>query len=101
MLVGVLARNWWAFVLRGIAAVLFGVLAFVLPAAAMLSLVLAFAAYAAVDGIFAITAAARAAKAHERWGLLVLEGLVDILAAIVAVAWPGITVVFFVFLIAF
>lgn len=97
----VLARNWWAFVLRGIAAVLFGVLAFALPAAAMLSLVLVFAAYATVDGVFAITAAVRAARSRERWGLLVLEGLIDISAGIVAVVWPGITVVFFVFLVAF
>jgi uncharacterized membrane protein HdeD (DUF308 family) len=101
MLVDILVRNWWAFVIRGIAAVLFGLLALVVPTATMLSLVLVFAAYALVDGIFAITAAVRAARAHERWGLLVLEGVVDILVGIAAVAWPGLTVVLFVLLIAF
>ena len=50
---------------------------FPVPGAAMLSLVLLFAAYALADGIFVIVAAVRAAKAHERWGLLVLEGLVE------------------------
>lgn len=100
MLMEVLARNWWAFVFRGIAAVLFGLLALAMPAAAILSLVLVFAAYAIVDGIFAITAAVRAAKAHERWGILVLEGVVNILAAVTAVAWPGLTVLVFVALIA-
>lgn len=101
MLTEILARNWWAFVIRGILAVLFGVLAFAVPGAAMLSLVLLFAAYALADGIFAIVAAIRAAKSHERWGLLVLEGAVNILAAIAAIAWPALTVLVFVFLLAF
>lgn len=101
MLTEILARNWWAFVIRGILAVLFGILALAVPGAAMLSLVLIFAAYALADGIFAIVAAIRAAKSHERWGLLVLEGVVDILAGIAAIAWPGITVVLFVTLIGF
>ena len=100
MLMEVLARNWWAFVFRGIAAVLFGLLALTVPTAAMLSLVLVFAAYAVVDGVFAITAAVRAARAHERWGILILEGLVDILAAITAVVWPGLTVLVFATLVA-
>ena len=67
----------------------------------MLSLVLLFAAYLFVDGVFGIVSAIRAARAQERWGLLVLEGLVDIAVAVVAVLWPGITVVAFVFLVAF
>ena len=100
MLMEVLARNWWAFVLRGIAGVLFGVLALAVPGATMLSLVMLFAAYAAVDGIFAMVAAVRAAQAHERWGLLALEGALDILTGIAAVAWPGLTVIVFVTLVA-
>jgi uncharacterized membrane protein HdeD (DUF308 family) len=71
------------------------------PGATMLSLVLVFAAYAFVDGVFAIVSAVRAARERERWGYLLLEGLVDIAAAAVAVLWPGITVVAFVFVVAF
>lgn len=100
MLMSVLVRNWWAFVLRGVLAVLFGILAFLVPGATMLSLVFLFAAYALADGIFVITGAVMAAKAHERWGLLVLEGLVDIAASVMAVFWPGLTVVVFVLLVA-
>lgn len=100
MLVSVLARNWWAFVIRGVIAVLFGFLALSAPGATMLSLVLLFAAYALFDGIFAIAGAVMAARAHERWGLLVLEGVVDIAAAATAVLWPGLTVVVFVLLVA-
>ena len=100
MVISVLARNWWAFVIRGMLAVLFGVVAILLPGATMLSLVLLFAVYALADGIFAIASAVRAAQRHERWGLLILEGVADILAAIAAVTWPGLTVVVFVMLVA-
>ena len=68
-----LARNWWAMALRGVLAVVFGVIALVLPGVTMLSLVIVFAAYALVDGVLAIVAAVRSARRHERWGLLVLE----------------------------
>jgi uncharacterized membrane protein HdeD (DUF308 family) len=99
-MLSVLARNWWAFVIRGVLAVLFGLIALFLPGVTMLSLVIVFAAYAVTDGVFAIVAAVRAAKAGERWMLFVLEGIVDIVAGIVAVAWPALTVVVFVALIA-
>src|SRR5208282_4885940 len=96
LLIAMLARNWWAIGIRGVVGILFGLVALFLPGATMLSLVLLFAAYIFVDGVFGIVSAVRAARAHERWGLLVLEGLVDIAVAAVAVLWPGITVVAFV-----
>jgi uncharacterized membrane protein HdeD (DUF308 family) len=95
-----LAQNWWAIALRGVFAILFALIAFFWPGAAILSFVLFFSAYMLVDGIFGIVAAVRAASNHQRWGLLVLEGVVDILAGIVAFAWPGLTVVFFITLMA-
>ncbi|HEY1876140.1 MAG TPA: HdeD family acid-resistance protein [Rhizomicrobium sp.] len=99
-MISVLVRNWWAFVARGAIAILFGLIALFTPGVTMLSLVFLFAAYAVVDGVFAITAAVRAAGQGERWGLLALEGAVDILAAIAAVMMPGLTVVVFVLLVA-
>ena len=96
----VLAANWWAMLLRGIAAILFGVLAFVLPGATILSLVLIFAAFSLVDGLFAVVAAIRGARAGERWGLLLAHGIVGVLIGVIAFAWPGITVVAFVLLVA-
>jgi uncharacterized membrane protein HdeD (DUF308 family) len=95
-----LAQNWWAIALRGVFAILFALIAFFWPGAAILSFVLFFSAYMLVDGIVGIVAAVRAASNHQRWGLLVLEGVVDILAGIVAFAWPGLTVVFFITLMA-
>ena len=94
-----LAQNWWAFAIRGILGILFGLIAIFLPGVTMLSLVLVFSAYAFVDGAFAIIASVRAARRHERWGFLVLEGIVNIIAAALAFLWPAITVVSFVFLV--
>jgi len=99
-MMSVLVRNWWAFVIRGVLAVAFGLIAFFMPGVTMLSLVLVFAAYAISDGVFAIVAAVRAGKAGERWTLFALEGVVGILAGLGAAAWPGLTVAFFIGLIA-
>jgi uncharacterized membrane protein HdeD (DUF308 family) len=96
----ILAQNWWALALRGLLGIAFGVIAFALPGATMLSLVLVFAAYMLVDGIFAIVSAVHAARHHNRWGPLTLEGIVDIVAGVVAFAWPGLTVLAFVLLVA-
>lgn len=96
----ILTRNWWVVAIRGLLAILFGVVAFALPGVTMLSLVLVFAAYALADGVVAIVAAWRAARGHRSWGLLVLNGVASILAAAIALLWPGITVVAFVLLLA-
>jgi uncharacterized membrane protein HdeD (DUF308 family) len=93
-----LARNWWAVALRGVFALLFGVIALLLPGVTIGALVLLFAAYMIVDGIFAIVSAIRAAAHHERWGALILEGVVDLVAGVIAFLWPLATVLAFVFL---
>jgi uncharacterized membrane protein HdeD (DUF308 family) len=95
-----LAQNWWLIALRGVLAIIIGGIAFAAPVATMLSLVLLFSAYMLADGVFAIGAALRAARQHGRWGLLVLEGIVSIAVAAVAVLWPGITIVAYVLLVA-
>lgn len=99
-LISVLANNWWAIAVRGVLGILFGLIALFLPGATMLSLVLLFSAYIFIDGIFGIIAAVRAAGEHERWGVLLFEGVVDIAVAVIAVVWPGITVIAFVLLVA-
>jgi uncharacterized membrane protein HdeD (DUF308 family) len=96
-----LAKNWWAFAIRGVLGILFGIIAFVLPGVTMLSLVIVFAAYAIMDGVFAIIAAVRAAEHHQRWTLFLLEGVIGIVAGVLAFLWPAITVVVFVTLVGF
>ena len=92
----VLAHNWWLLVLRGVLAILFGLAAFFLPGVTIAGLVLLFAAYAAVDGVFAIVSGVRAAARNERWGWLIFEGVVNLGAAAAAFFYPGITLLVFV-----
>jgi uncharacterized membrane protein HdeD (DUF308 family) len=96
----VLADNWWVVALRGVLAILFGIAAFVLPTATMLALVLFFAAYSLVDGVLGVVMAVRGARKGERWGWLLVNGLLGIVVGVAAALWPGITVLAFVFMIA-
>ena len=95
-----LANNWWAVALRGIVAILFGIAAFAMPFVTMLSLVVVFAAFSFVDGVFGIIMSVRGARKGERWIWLLLSGILGIVASAVAVLWPGITVLAFVILVA-
>jgi uncharacterized membrane protein HdeD (DUF308 family) len=95
-----LAQNWWAVALRGIFAIIFALIAFFSPGATLLSLVWVFAAYMLVDGLFGIVSGIRAASNNQRWGLLVLEGILNILVGVIAFIMPGLTVLFFVTLMA-
>src|ERR1700726_5189435 len=93
-----LALRWWALALRGVIAVLFGLLTFFIPGLTLISLVLLFGFYAILDGIFDIVSAMKAPGHH--WPLLV-EGIVGIVAEIVTFMWPGITAMILLYLIAF
>ena len=93
-----LARTWWALALRGLVAVLFGLLTIVIPGVTLVTLVLLFGAYAVVDGIFNVMASFRSASHH--WALLI-EGVIGTLAGILTFAWPAITAIALLYLIAF
>src|SRR5680860_488899 len=96
----VLADSWWAVGLRGLLGILFGLICLLTPGVAVEVFVILFAAYMLVDGVFAIASGIKAARNGERWGLLILEGIVDIGAGAIAFLWPAITTVAFVILIA-
>lgn len=87
-----LQRNWWLVLIRGAIALLFGVVALVLPGPTIASLVLLFGVYMAVDGVFAIAAGVRAASRHERWGEFIIEGIIGLVAAFFAFVFPLVTV---------
>lgn len=95
-----LAQNWWVVAGRGILGLVIGLIAFLFPGATLLSLVTLFALYLIIDGIFAIAAAVRAARHQQRWGYLTFEGAVGIIAGVVALVVPGLTVLVFVGLLA-
>jgi len=81
-----LSRNWWILALRGLAAVIFGILAFVWPGVTVTILVLFFGAYALWDGIFALIGAFRT-RSERRWPLI-LEGVAGIAAGLFTFFWP-------------
>jgi uncharacterized membrane protein HdeD (DUF308 family) len=95
-----LLQNWWLFTLRGFLGIVFGCIALIFPGPTMLSLVIVFSAYMLVDGVAGIMSAVRAIRHRDRWGLLIFEGLLNIAVGIVALLWPGITVLAFVLLVA-
>src|SRR5689334_18033642 len=79
-----LARYWWIVVLRGVLAILFGIAALLLPGITLAALVIIFAAYMLVDGIFALIAGAGILRPHERSLGLVLEGIANLVAGGIA-----------------
>ena len=88
-----LAKSWWLLLLRGIAAIIFGILAFVWPGLTLVTLVLLYGAFALVDGVISLIAAfTGSAKPVPTWWLVVV-GLLGIAAGIVTFAWPGITAI--------
>ncbi len=90
-----LASNWWMLLLRGVLAVLFGVLAFALPGLTLIALVFLYGAYALVDGVTALLVGGRA---REWW--LIFAGLLGIAAGILTFIFPGITAYWLLILIA-
>lgn len=95
-----LSRNWWVLVVRGVLAILFAVIAFSQPGIALTALVWLWGAYALADGLFAVVTSVRAAGQHQHSGMLLLEGLCGMAAGVIAFAWPGITALVLVYLIA-
>ena len=95
-----LASNWWAAAIRGGCAILIGSIAIFAPAVTLAALVIIFAAYSFVDGVFAVVLAIRGARKHERWGWLAFNGVVSIAAAAVAIIFPSATLLAFAILFA-
>jgi uncharacterized membrane protein HdeD (DUF308 family) len=96
-----LARKWWIIVLQGVAAILFGILAFARPGATLAALLLLVAIWAIADGILALLASVGAAETKEPWWPWVLHALVSIGVGLVALRWPGITALALLLLIAY
>src|SRR5262245_65326363 len=87
-----LAENWWLLLLRGIASIVFGVLAFIWPGLTLVALILLWGAYAIVDGAISLWAAisGRGGETTPRWWLTIV-GIVGLLAGLVTFALPGLT----------
>jgi uncharacterized membrane protein HdeD (DUF308 family) len=85
-----LASNWWLEVLRGVAAIIFGILAFAWPGITLLTLVLFWGAFALVDGVLAIIAAVKGGNPMPRWWLAIV-GIAGLAAGALTFLMPGLT----------
>ena len=101
-MLGLVARDWWVFAIRGIAAIAFGVLAFFWPETTLTVLVFLFGGYVLVDGVALIAALVRGEPVARRhaWAVGIM-GILGIVAGIVTFAWPGLTALSLLYLVAF
>ena len=95
-----LARWWWTFILRGVLAIAFGVLAFTAPAWGLAILVALFGAWALIDGVTSVWTGIRSRSVDRNWWLEIVEGVVSILAGLIALVLPGFAAEILVILIA-
>ncbi len=101
MMSEMMARNWWILLIRGILAILFGLLALFMPGLTLVLLITFFAAYAIVDGVAAIFSSFSSRQTDKRWWIQLIEGSVGVIAGLAALLWPDIAAVTLLTLIAF
>lgn len=98
---GTMTRWWWAVALRGLAAIIFGIIAIVWPGLTLFWLVIVFGAYAIVDGVIEIySSIVNRARNGDRWWVGIIEGVVSVAAGLIAWIWPGLTALALLYLIA-
>ena len=93
-------RNWWMLALRGVLAILFGLVALLLPGIALLAFIYVFAAYAIIDGVVTVLVSIRERGSLSRWGWVLAEGLLSVVAGLVAVVYPGLTALVLLYVVA-
>jgi uncharacterized membrane protein HdeD (DUF308 family) len=99
VMVHALAKNWWMLLLRGILAIIFGLLALAWPGLTLLTLIQVYGAFALIDGVLAIIAAITGGAAAPRWWLAVV-GLLGIATGLLMFIMPGLTAVVLLYFIA-
>lgn len=95
-----LSRYWWLLALRGVAAILFGILAFIWPQLTLEVLVIFFGVYVLIDGVSNIITGFSHRETNDRWWVMLLEGLVGILAGILTFVYPGVSAIILLYFIA-
>ena len=101
-MLGLVARDWWVFAIRGIAAIVFGILAFIWPERTLTVLVFLFGAYVFVDGVALLVALARGdAEARRNAWAVGIMGVLGIVVGVATFVWPGLTALTLLYLVAF
>ena len=85
------AANWRVLALRGLAALLFGLVVLFWPGLVLAVLTLLFCIYALVDGGVVLVPALRSSEQGARRRLPLAEGTVGVIAGLLALLWPGMT----------
>ncbi|OLT29365.1 hypothetical protein BJF83_12275 [Nocardiopsis sp. CNR-923] len=96
-MLGEMSRNWWVVVLRGVAAVLFGLVALLWPGLTLIALAVVFGAFALVDGCALGYAAFRASPGSR--ASLVIQAVLSVIMGLIALIWPMVAVIALVFVI--
>jgi uncharacterized membrane protein HdeD (DUF308 family) len=91
-------HNWGWFMVRGVLALILGVVAVYRPFSALFAFTLVFAAYCFVDGVASLIAGIRGAQAGKSWGALVFRGVTGVLIGVLFVLLPMITTATYAFL---
>lgn len=99
-LAAILARNWWVLLLRGLAAIAFGMLIFFQPGISLAALILLFGAYSLADGVLSVWTGIAERKERDHWWLLLIGGLLSIAVGIMTFMVPGVTALVLLFFIA-
>lgn len=94
-----LADHWWVVFVRGLCAVIMGILAVMLPGITLVSLLMVYGVFAIADGITAIWIGLKARHERRIWWEMVISGALAIFAGILVSAWPGLTAMIFVIMI--
>ena len=86
-----LTRHWWVFLVRGLVAIAFGLVAFFYPVATLFTFILFYAVFSIVDGLFALVSAVRGREGMGARWWLALIGVLGVVAGVAAYLWPGLT----------
>ena len=94
-------KYWWSFLIRGVLATLFGLIAIVVPGITMGALAILLAIFLIADGVFSFVASFKGRELSPRWGFLLVEGIAGIGLGLLTIVWPGLTVLAIVLIIGF
>ncbi|XXX77727.1 DUF308 domain-containing protein [Sorangium sp. So ce134] len=93
-------ETWWILVLRGVAALGLGLLTLLMPGHSLAALIVLFGVYLLVESAIAFTGAARCARRGRRWRGHAAHGAVSLVGGLVTLAWPGLSVLLLLYLVA-
>jgi uncharacterized membrane protein HdeD (DUF308 family) len=94
-------HTWGGLALRGLIAIVFGIVALMRPGASALALVYLFGAYAIIDGIFALVASYYERQLGGQWWPMMLVGFVGVAVGVFTFLRPAVTAFGLIYYVAF